>query len=193
MYGMVHQAARGMVLERCDYSDWQSILSDCGLSDEHFLSAQCYNDDLTFALIGQIATYLDLEVNILLEQFGTYWLKFAESSKYSSILNMAGDDLETFLANLDRMHASIKSTMPDAEMPSFALLPCDEDTIRLKYSSKREGLEPFVKGLLRGLMARFGRTGIILTHAQEGSVLFVLEFNEPEHALAKDRHHALYA
>ena len=117
MYGMIHQAARSLVLDLRGEAAWQEILSQSNLSEEHFISAQYYDDDLTYSLVGTISEYLGQDAPAVLEGFGNYWLKFAETTPYRSVLNMAGDDLETFLGNLDRMHSSIRSTMSRAVMP----------------------------------------------------------------------------
>ncbi len=159
MYGMIHQAARSLVIDLRGEEAWQEILDLSELNAEHFISAQYYGDDITYRLIGVASNYLGLETEVVLEEFGKYWLTFAEKTAYGSVLAMAGDDLETFLGNLDRMHSSISSTMPSAVMPSFLLGRTAEGGLLVAYRSERAGLAPFVKGLLRSVLERFGQTG----------------------------------
>ena len=45
--------------------------------------------------------------------------------------------------------------MPDLEPPSFDVETISECELRLYYSSKREGLNPMVLGLVKGLGKRF--------------------------------------
>ncbi|MDM7983051.1 MAG: heme NO-binding domain-containing protein [Maricaulis sp.] len=159
MYGMIHQAARQMVHAVADDATWSKILTTSGLQEEHFISAQTYDDEVTLTLIGAIQSVTEIPLDELLSAFGRYWIEFAASTSYSSVLEMAGNDLETLLENLDRMHTSIKSTMPDADMPSFYVSRVEGRDLYIEYRSSRTGLEAFVKGLLEGLLDRFGDTG----------------------------------
>lgn len=175
MYGMIHQAAREMVHVVADADTWTAILEKSGLQETHFISAQTYSDDDTFALIGAIQEVTGLPLDDLLSAFGKYWIEFAGKTSYRSVMDMAGNDLESLLENLDRMHTSIKSTMPDADMPSFLVADEDGDTLTVEYRSSRKGLEPFVKGLLLGLMDRFGETGEVTFSPAEDCVEFYVK------------------
>ncbi len=182
MYGMIQQAARDMVLARYGEEVWQAVLGESGLTSEHFISAQAYDDTITFSLLSAIGTLSDMHQDELLEEFGKFWIEFAEASPYSSVLRMAGDDLVTFLSNLDRMHASIKSTMPQTAVPSFQLLNANDGHIQLVYRSERQGLAPFVRGILHALLKKFGHTGDISTRPTDGAVVFDIVLHAAEAA-----------
>ncbi|MBY9068093.1 heme NO-binding domain-containing protein [Hyphomonas sp. WL0036] len=168
---MVHTAARSMVVETLGDDAWQSILAEAQLNGELFISGQNYSDEVTFALIGAIAKVSGIEPENLLRLFGEYWIRYAAQSPYGTMFRIGGNRLDTFLSNLNRMHASIHSTMPASRMPSFEMLRQEGNRIDMLYTSDREGLTPFVEGLLKGLMTHFGETGHVshsLTH--EGDV-----------------------
>lgn len=177
MYGMIHQAARQMVHAVADEATWSKILATSGLHEEHFISAQTYDDEVTLTLIGAIQDVTGMPIEELLSAFGRYWIEFAASTSYGSVLEMAGSDLDSLLENLDRMHTSIKSTMPDAEMPSFYVSRVEGRDIYVEYRSSRSGFEAFVKGLLEGLLDRFGDTG---------EVSFVLRADHVEFAVKRE-------
>jgi hypothetical protein len=172
MYGMIHKAARELTISKIGEAAWAKLAADCEVGSEHFISGQHYSDDITFRLIGAIAEKLNVTVDELLVSFGRYWIKFAAQGAYAPALDMAGDDLETFLMNLDRMHSSIKATMPEAVLPSFSVSSSGEDSIDVAYRSPRKGLEPFVTGLLEGLLDRFGETGTITRKPSGAEVIF---------------------
>lgn len=161
MYGMIHKAARELAVREIGEEAWARVLNRCGLDSEHFISGQHYTDDVTFLLIEEIASELDLAVPDLLREFGRYWIHFAEQSAYAPVLDMCGDDLATFLVNLDRMHSSIRATLPEAVTPSFAVTCSNDDRIDVAYRSSRTGLEAFVSGLLEGLLRRFEEQGAV--------------------------------
>lgn len=171
MYGMVHTAARSMVVETMGDAAWRNVLSQADLDGEYFISGQNYSDKVTFALIDAITKVSGIETPDLLRSFGQYWIGYTAKSSYGTMFRVGGDELESFLANLNRMHASIHSTMPASRMPSFELLRTENGRIDVLYTSDRNGLFPFVEGLLKGLMDHFGETGHV-THAltDEGDV-----------------------
>lgn len=172
MYGMIHKAARAFVLARSGAETWNDVLLTCQLNDEHFISGQHYGDDVTVGLLAEIAKATDMEVGDLLFDFGQYWIQFTGASSYSAVMDMAGDDLVTFLENLDAMHRSIKATMPEAVMPTFAVIRHSPEQIELLYRSERSGLEDFVRGLLSGLLERFSEHGDVTVGQRNGELIF---------------------
>jgi hypothetical protein len=172
MYGLIHRAARQMTLAGLGQEGWLRILERCGLQEGDFLSGRLYADEMTFGLVGAIVDETGVPAPQLLKSFGRYWIEFIEGSAYSPMLDMAGDDLLSCLANLDRMHATIKVGLPDAKLPSFSVEELSPDHLRVVYRSDRAGLETFVEGLLEGLMRRFDYDGDITTGAAVGGVLF---------------------
>ena len=175
MYGMIHKAARDFTTQECGEGIWQGIIAKCELGEEHFISGQHYGDETTISLLVAISGELGLELDDLLFRFGKYWINFTASSSYGTVMDMAGDDLATFLSNLDDMHRSIRSTMPDARMPSFMVERQDSAEIELVYRSERTGLTEFVRGLLAGLMERFDEPGEISSFARGNDIVFLIK------------------
>jgi len=159
MYGMIHRAARQMIIDESGPAVWASIVDAAGIVDEHFIGSTIYDDAVTLELINAIAHATGLETAEALERFGEYWITFANSSSYRNIMEMVGKTLPEFLGNLDRMHASIQVSLPGARLPTFEVTSADASEIRLIYRSQRVGLEPFVKGLMQGLLRHFRTPG----------------------------------
>lgn len=178
MYGMIHRAAREFALQLLDEQVWQSILTKINLDNGHFISGQHYSDEDTFALIGALSEQLDTPVPDLLTAFGRYWIKFTGQSDYAAALAMAGDDLVTFLSNLDELHHGIQANMPDARLPSFSVQSADDGQIILLYISERQGLEAFVEGLLQGLLEKFSEPGVISRQLTDAGVEFRIDRTE---------------
>ncbi len=177
MFGMIHQAARELTLEALGAEAWEEVRLSIGMSENEFISAQPNPDDRTLALVGAIAARAGLSVEDALRAFGSFWVRYTETSTYASLMRMNGDNLREFLANLDRMHTAIQMTMPDARMPSFYVRSADANGIELIYQSERTGLEPFVVGLLEGLMSKFQQPGTVSLSGQaDEGVLFTIEY-----------------
>ncbi len=159
MYGMVHRAARQMVLDQHGENKWAEILKNSGLGNESFISATVYDDSITVALLETLAQHFNTNVDYILIEFGKYWIQFAYNGDYKSVMNLTGNDLFSFLGNLNRMHDSVQISIPGARLPSFLIEDATQHTISVTYASDRRGLEPFVEGLLMGLMKHFGHDG----------------------------------
>ena len=178
MYGMIHRAARELARQTLDEQSWDAILKRLDLDNGHFISGQHYADTVTLDLVGALSEALETPVPDLLAEFGQYWISFTERSDYAAALAMAGDDLVTFLRNLDELHHGIQATMPEANLPSFSVTRADAGQIELLYISQREGLETFVAGLLQGLMAKFSEQGTISHRPSDKGVIYTIERNE---------------
>lgn len=174
MYGMIHQALRDMAVRRIGDAEWSALLRDAGYTQPLFIGVEYYSDETTMSLVHLLAAHLDQPLDLVLEDFGRVWINFAGASEYGRILRMAGDDLVSFFSSLDRMHASIRSSMPRAEMPSFELVAADDVMLQLRYRSKRKGLEPFVRGLLLAITERFGESATISYVCEDNGALFII-------------------
>lgn len=159
MYGMIHRGLRQMVIEQSGESVWSRIEDKLGIGPEHLISVQTYDDSLTLAIIGSVAEELRLSLSQCLVAYGRYWIRFAAQGAYGGLMNFTGTDFCTFIENLDRMHQTVHAAMSEAIVPSFKITGRGEDYIKVEYRSEREGLEPFVAGLLEGLLDHFAITG----------------------------------
>lgn len=177
MYGMIHRAVRQMVLDRAGQETWDQIEAIAGTGQSELISAEIYDDAVTLQLIGSAARCVEIDVGEFLVDFGRYWIAYAESGPFGPILNFTGDDIATFLRNLDRLHDGVQTVMPNARMPSFKVVSEEPDVLLVDYHSERTGLEPFVEGLLLGLLDRFNLSGAIdIVPSAEKAVRFRIAF-----------------
>ncbi len=156
MYGMIHQAAERMAVEKFGTTRWQAIRDQAGLTSDCFIGFEYYPDRESMSLIRTIAQAAELSEEEVLFQLGHHWVAYAASSAYGRAISMAGTDLYGFFCQLDRMHAAVKSNLPRADLPSFVVESGGSDRFDLHYRSSREGLQPFVHGLIHAIAASFG-------------------------------------
>ena len=175
MYGMIHRAARQMIVSSDDPAVWPQILERAGLEESDFISGQSYPDEVTFSLIVAVAAELDLSLDETLIRFGRYWIQFADESAVSHLMKMAGQTITEFCENLDRLHANISLSLPGVDVPSFHVRSSDETALRITYVSSRTGLESFVTGLFEGLLIHFGQSGQVqCLGPHEGGIDFLV-------------------
>jgi Haem-NO-binding len=180
MYGMIHRAIQQMANDTGDASLWPRIAAAAGVDDTHLISASSYDDDVTLRIIGGACEVMNTEPDALLEAFGEYWIGYAVKGPYGALMNLTGQDILTFLDNLDRLHQSVQSAMPSARLPGFAARPIAEGVIEVVYSSERAGLETFVTGLLKGVVSHFNHTGSVERGAVTNQgVEFIVRLDRP--------------
>ncbi len=150
MYGMINEAMRGLVTQTAGGEAWSRITVRAETT-ETFAALHYYDDSVTYRLVGAASTELDTPAEDLLRAFGRYWSLRVGPENYGDILGATGTDVVGVLSNLDEMHARIQVLYPELRPPSFAVARVEGDTVEVHYSSQREGLAPFVVGLLEGL------------------------------------------
>lgn len=156
MYGMVNNAFRQYVIDRQGAAAWNDIVDRAELEVPEFGAMMAYDDSVTLSIVSAMAAELNVDVEALLHDVGRSWVGFAKSTSFAGLLAMAGQDFATLISSLDDMHARIKSSLPDLRPPSFESQRRDDGLIEVTYRSEREGLFPFVLGVLEGLADDFG-------------------------------------
>jgi hypothetical protein len=158
---MIHRGMRQMLVDEEGEAAWLAIERDLDIGPQHLISADSYDDHLTIRIVEHVARQSGKTMDECLHSFGKYWIGFAERGPYGAMMQFTGRDIAEFIANLDRMHQAIRTALPAATTPTFALLHSEAGMLRIAYCSTREGLKPFVRGLLEGLLDRFGHDGIV--------------------------------
>lgn len=165
MYGLVNKAIAGLVCDRFGSETWATIKARAGIDVDIFISMDAYDDDISYQLVGAASGVLGLPADQILEIFGEYWVLYTAKEGYGPMLQMAGNNLVTFLQNLDHLHTHVGFSLPQLKPPSFWCTDVTAHSIRLHYGSSRKGLAPMVVGLLKGLGKRFNEE-IEIEHVQ---------------------------
>ena len=164
MYGMVNNALQELANAQLGPDAWPRIVVRAQLpSDIFFLSLDPYPDEVTTQLVGATAVEFGMSVEAFLEAFGRFWIEYAQRTAYGPLLKRAGASLGDTLRSLDGLHSRIHQALPKLRPPSFEIEE-DAEGITVRYRSSREGLAPFVIGLLQGLAAMHRQT-VRVSHA----------------------------
>lgn len=155
MYGMVNKAMEEMVVARFGEATWERIREAAGVEVEVFISNEAYGDDLTYRLVGAAHEVLGMPAAEILRLFGAHWVETAHRD-YDHLMRVGGHTLAEFLVNLPNFHTRVVLLFPELRPPNFRCTDVSPTSLRLHYHSSREGLAPFVEGLMVGLGARFG-------------------------------------
>ena len=151
MYGMVNEGIRTYIVEHAGAETWGEIAAKAGLDGEDFETMLAYDDDITYRLVGATSEVMGLEPKVVLEAFGEFWIDFSSSTAIGRLLNFHGESFVEQLDGLNEMHAKIKLSMPHLNPPAFDVEEQLDGAFRVHYRSDRDGLQPMVIGLLKGL------------------------------------------
>ncbi|MEH6635513.1 MAG: heme NO-binding domain-containing protein [Halioglobus sp.] len=165
MYGLINNSLKDMIQKKFGEEKWQEVLKTSGVPEGSFLTMRSYDDALTYSLAGAASEVLGAPVDACLEMFGEYWVLETATKSYGVLLDAAGTDMLEFLSNMNALHDRITSTFLDYVPPEFYVEKNDSGH-KIHYVSKREGLTPFVVGLLKGLAIRFECTLNILDQSE---------------------------
>jgi hypothetical protein len=157
MLGMVNHALQEMVEQRLGEDAWQEIRREAGSDDEVFIIMKQYPDELTYRLAASVAARMGVPLPDALRAFGHHWMSYAERQPWGKVLHSMASNVRELLPALDALHARIAMAFPGVRMPRFRTEPDPDGTgVLVHYMSDREGLAPFVHGVLEGIGAMFG-------------------------------------
>lgn len=151
MYGLINDSIRRLVLDEAGADAWERIAADAGAEPHNFPAMSYYDDELTYDLVEAASREMGTPADVLLRRFGRYWSMEIAPESYGDYLQASGRDLWEVLAGLDGMHSRLQALFPDLRPPSIDVEPRQEHLITVNYRSEREGLAPFMVGLLEGL------------------------------------------
>ena len=155
MYGLVNKAVEGLVCSQFGEETWEKIKSKAGVTEVAFVSNKGYPDSLTYDLVAAASEVLGMSSRDILIAFGEYWVLETARKSYGELMTAGGSSLPEFLQKLPNFHARVSLIFPKLKPPSFRVSEVTERSLRLHYSSHREGLEDFVVGLVQGLGKMF--------------------------------------
>jgi len=161
VYGLINGSLKDMIQTKFGEEKWQEVMKLSGVPEDSFLTMRKYDDALTYSLAGAASEVLGAPVDACLEMFGEYWVLETASKSYGVLLDAAGTDMLEFLSNMNALHDRITGTFLEYLPPEFYIEQADSFH-KIHYLSKREGLTPFVVGILKGLAIRFDTTLTIL-------------------------------
>lgn len=155
MYGMVNQAIKDLVVTQFGQDRWLKISEKANVPAEDFVFMHYYPDKITYDLVGAASQELSLPAEVILKEFGKYWVLYTAKEGYGALMDLFGADFKGCLKNLNNLHARMGMTMPNLTPPRFVFVEKQPDLYVISYFSKRPGLCPMVVGLLEGLAAKY--------------------------------------
>lgn len=156
MYGLVNRALQQLVCSQRGEQVWNEIRARAGVDYEVFTRMDSYPDEVTHSLVAAAAEVLATPTDVLLREFGRYWMRYTMVEGYGALLSDLGKTLQEAFAALDAMHARVALLYPELKPPTFKVVSIEPGCFHLHYSSHRSGFVPMVAGLIEGMGERYG-------------------------------------
>jgi hypothetical protein len=148
---MVNQAVEDMIVMHHGESVWEQIKAKAGVDIDVFMSNENYSDDITYKLVGAASEVLNLPTEQILIGFAEHWVLHTASEGYGGLMKASGKTLPKFMRNLPNFHSRVTLIFPKLQPPHFECTDITDHSLKLHYYSHRNGLAPFVVGLMQGL------------------------------------------
>lgn len=155
MYGLIHRAIRDCVIAEFGEDSWSKISETASLDESMFVSMQAYPDEIALTMLGTASNELSTDLSVLLKKFGRYWVLHTARKEYGPLFSFSGDNMRSFLSNLNAMHEHLAVSFANLRQPTFEVESIEDGVMHLHYESPRDGLTDFVVGLLDGLSEHF--------------------------------------
>ena len=68
-------------------------------------------------MVGASCKVLNLDIDTILEVFGSYFMEYVRDEGYLSMLTLLGGNLREWLTNVNDLHKHLKNSLPDATFP----------------------------------------------------------------------------
>ena len=149
MYGMVNAYLEKYIIQHHGESIWREIAQTLDTYDGSFIEMKPYDDAITYKIIQTAVELTGVSLDEFLRKTGRGWISFTNEGSYGTYYSMSSS-IEEFLGSLNTVHEALSAVMEGLNPPQFAVSRKDNG-LYLDYSSEREGLVPFVLGLLDGL------------------------------------------
>ncbi|XP_032778265.1 soluble guanylate cyclase 89Db isoform X3 [Daphnia magna] len=151
MYGMIFETIQNIF--QVEYGDelWDALLERTKYGKRTvFCTHHIYPDDLVMQLanaavevIGNGLTQLDF-----LNYFGRCFIRSFDKYGYEKIIKVCGRYFCDFLTGIDNIHLQMRYMFPKMVSPSMYISHEDVDGVLLHYRTPRNGLCPYLRGLL---------------------------------------------
>lgn len=155
MYGMVNKAVEDLIVSRHGSAVWNLIRSKANVKEEVFISNESYPDSITYALVAAASEVLDQPAADILFAFGEWWILKTAREGYGALMKAGGSTFGEFMINLPNFHTRVAMIFSRLHPPLFRCSNIEENSLHLHYLSHRQGLSPFVCGLISGLAKMF--------------------------------------
>ncbi|HEU0265118.1 MAG TPA: heme NO-binding domain-containing protein [Geobacterales bacterium] len=139
-----------MVKTKFGPQKWEASLVKAGLSKNTiFIPIQDIDDATVMRLIEATCRELGVTLEQAADAFGDYWVNVYAPKIYRTYFR-GSQGAKEFLLQMDRVHESVTTNVPNARPPRFTYEWVNDKTLVMKYRSNRSMIDVLV-GCAKGV------------------------------------------
>ncbi|MEW6743057.1 MAG: heme NO-binding domain-containing protein [Planctomycetota bacterium] len=150
MKGVINKGIQELVEARFGEDVWREVRERAECEEPFFAVGKDYPDEMTLALVEALAEVAKLPPEVLLVEFGKFWVPHTGLHSYPTFYKLAGSSPREFLLNMDRVHRQATRTLPGSKPPHFTYEERDDGRLLMHYHSSRN-LCKVLQGLILGV------------------------------------------
>ncbi|WP_135501466.1 heme NO-binding domain-containing protein [Roseovarius aestuariivivens] len=193
MHGLINRAIEMFVRDTYGRKAWVALALHCDLGFNEVEAMLTYEDDITLALLHELAREQQKPVETLSEDIGTYLVSHPNCERVRRLLRFSGDNFTEFLRSLDDLPARARLAVPDLILPRLELREHNLQHFSLKVVHGPDLPPVFghaLVGLLRAMADDYGAL-VVLDHKGGSAGTEVISVDLLEAAFAEGRSFAL--
>ena len=163
MHGLVNKAVECFVRDTHGAAIWRDIASKVEPGLERFEPMLLYADDMTDRCLSHLAAHLDMPVEAILEDLGTYLVFSRTTEALRRLLRFGGVTYSDFLMSLDDLPDRVRLAVPDLVLPEISVEQESEQIYKIRVGTGMVSFGYVLVGVLRALADDYG-TLVMLEH-----------------------------
>jgi len=153
MHGVIFSSLREFVGEVYG----AEVARDLFRGEPLYFMTEAYPDEQLLELIGRAVETTGADADELVFEFGAFTVQNTFARLYRAFFEISPDARSFMLPLEQRIHALVRSTLPNAKPPQLKISEHGADGVRIVYSSPRR-LCVLLRGLATGAARYYGET-----------------------------------
>ncbi|MCH2164006.1 MAG: heme NO-binding domain-containing protein [Marinovum sp.] len=174
MHGLINRAIQCYYRDTYGRDAWIGIVRELDLAFSGFEPMLHYPDEVSHAVINEIARVLDKPREGVLEDLGTYLVSHPNVEALRRLLRFGGVTFIEFLNSLDDLPGRARLAVEDLELPDLELREHGNRSYSLTLHCDGNGFGHVMAGVLRAMADDYGAL-VFLEHRGSGGAIETLD------------------
>jgi len=171
MHGLINRSIQCFLRDAYGADLWREAADAAGLGPDGFEAMLIYDDALTDAVLDAASGRLDLPVEAILEDLGTYLVSNPGLERLRRLLRFGGVGFIDFLYSLDDLPGRGRLAVPELDLPHLELVEEDgAGRFTLICRAQHPGFAHVMVGVLRAMADDYGALVLMSLECQRDGV-----------------------
>ena len=161
MHGLINRTIQGFVSDTRGETLWREVAERAELGFVEFEAMLSYDAEVTGRVLRVVCAQLNLPLEALLEDIGTYLVSHENTEAVRRLLRFGGVDFVEFLHSLEDLPDRARLAVDDLRLPQLELCEHAMDHFSLTVTSQPVGFGAVMLGVLRAMADDYGALVIL--------------------------------